>query len=295
MPAPFALRLRRGLLAFACGLCAAAASVSAAEREELAAFHRAMLDVALDPPAAASLRRLCAARASAGTLEAEVTFAGFRPGEAALAVLTDAPIRDVSRAVWLEPRFVSSELAARMERDWPELTLDWGWVFDRNGDGRVDWYGFVIGPVAVAPEGLRDPPDLSGGLDMAEVALLLENTPYRFWQIVDSDFDGAPDALLAPAMREDGWAEGVMLLEGIERPGGPDACCWRSEREAGPARECRATPSGCETPDGAMTAITARFGPDILRTLAGRFRLVEAGARACGLRPGALAQVPRSR
>ncbi len=295
MPALPARRLRRGLLAFACGLGAALAPVSGSEREAPAAFHRAMLDVALDPPAAASLRRLCAARASSGTLEAEATFAGFRPGEASLAVLTDAPIRDVSRAVWLEPRFVSSELAARTERDWPELTLDRGWVFDRNGDGRLDRYGFVTGPAAVAPEGPPDPPDLSGGLDMAAVALPMETTPCRFRQIVDSDFDGAPDAPLAPAMREDGRAEGVMLLEGIERPGGPAACRWRSDREPGPARECRATPSGRETVDGAMTAITARFGPDILRTLSGHFRLVEAGVRACDPRPGAPAQAPRAR
>jgi hypothetical protein len=289
--------LRRGVAALVCATTAAVASApaAAADRDALAAFHRAVLDVALDPPPESRLRRVCAATAEAGGLTAEATFAGFGSGRAEIAILTTTPVHDLARTVWLKPRFVAAEDRAAVERAWPELTLDWGWVYDRNGDGRLDWFAFVIGPVAVAPEGERDLPRLPGPMTKAEMRLLVANTPYRFWQIVDSDFDGAPDALLAPAMRRDGWAEGVMLLEGIERPGGPSACCWRSERQAGPGLECRPTPSGCETRDGALSAISARFGPDILPRLARFFRLAEAGARACDLAPGTVPKAPAAR
>lgn len=277
-------------LATALGVGAAAADW----REEVFAFHRGMLEEALDPPPEGRLELMCDGAGAAGDDPLpHVSFAGFDGRTASIAVLTAARPADLARTVWLRPRFVPAEERARVAAEWPELTLDWGWVYDRNGDGRIDWFAFVIGPAPVLPPGMTDPPDLRGMITKAELMLLLEHQAYRFWNVIDSDFDGAPDAMLVPARDAEGWVEGAMLLEGIGGEGAPAACCFRGPRGEGAGRECRPTATGCVTRDGDLVALSADFYAGLLRDVPALTGYVIDAWDACAMPAGALPQVPR--
>jgi hypothetical protein len=128
-----------------------------------------------------------------------LSFLTTERGRVQIAALTKAPIVQPEEVIALRPRFNPLPTA----RVGPAATLDWAYVYDRNGDGRVDYLVYLQNAHAVLPEPL--PPDfpkpevLPGGRVLGSMQLLramVENAQMVFRHYADERFTGRVDAVV---------------------------------------------------------------------------------------------------
>lgn len=79
---------------------------------------------------------------------------------------------------------------------------DWGWIWDRNGDGRVDYFTFVDGAMPVMSEEIAHlVPKKPGAVfkieSKEELDLITKNMQLVFTHHADDNFDGCSDAVVA--------------------------------------------------------------------------------------------------
>lgn len=88
----------------------------------------------------------------------------------------------------------------------PGRTLSWGWLYDRNGDGWVDYFTLADGAMPVISEKIAHlvprKPGVKRGDPLKiestqELALLLDNVQLVFTHHADDNFDGRSDAVVA--------------------------------------------------------------------------------------------------
>lgn len=96
-------------------------------------------------------------------------------------------------------------------------TQDWGFVWDRNGDGAVDYFVFLDGSVPVETPEIADRiplPDASGGYPAETLPLFLEHTRLAFHHHADDDFDGKSDAIVGSIHdpKRPGWIHRHVVL-----------------------------------------------------------------------------------
>lgn len=147
--------------------------------------------------------------------------------------LVDFPLRDM-RSFWTGGDF-SDDPDNRQ-------TSEWGWIYDRNADGRIDWVSYINGSLPVVPEEgvpagfpslLEDPARLTP----RQLGFLMKSGRVVYRHILDADFDANPDHILvSPISQESGFADGAMLFS-IRGPGN-FRCEWRSEHDASDTRPC---------------------------------------------------------
>lgn len=121
------------------------------------------------------------------------TLARTDDGRAALFVWTDrGPVRALEKVISFG--------------DQPEKSLSWGWLYDRNGDGSVDYFTLADGAMPVISEEIahlvpRRPGVKRGDpikIESAEeLRLLISNVQLVFTHHADDDFDGRSDAVVA--------------------------------------------------------------------------------------------------
>jgi hypothetical protein len=117
----------------------------------------------------------------------------------ALFTLTEKPVTSLAKAV----SFGAD----------PKKSLDWGFVYDRNGDGWVDYIVFLDGAMPVAtPEVLalvpkRPMPREGDSYTMSreEAALQMLNIRLVFTHYIDDNFDGKTDAIVSSLLDPDHW------------------------------------------------------------------------------------------
>ena len=169
--------------------------------------------------------------------DAHVTFVGFDEGEILLVVLTQQRFSNPNRNL----------LLAVGENSPPRGTRDWGYVFDRNYDGKVDYLAFLDGVNAVAPdEWAGELPNLTEPFTRRELTeVVIPNTRPVFWHMADDNFDGSHDGI-ATSMRnlETGWLDGWVVARDSDFDGRYDSCraflgTLRSELEV-----CAESPDG---------------------------------------------------
>lgn len=163
-------------------------------------------------------------------------------------------------------------------------TAEWGWVYDRNGDGRIDWMSYVESTVYYVPEeGVPDELALAAGGELLSDAVRI-----TFIHTVDADFDGRPDHMIGvPSEVESGWGEGAMMISLDDGNGGSD-CTWHSDYR-------RADDRACVARDGSFVTV----GPGPVRErafpvegLVAYFDLLNSVVGDCGYRPGEVAARP---
>lgn len=105
----------------------------------------------------------------------------------------------------------------------PGKSLSWGWLWDRNGDGRVDYFTFVDGAMPVASEKIahlvpKKPGAKRGGPlkveSVEELQLLMGSVQLVFTHHADDNFDGRSDAVVAALWHPDNpvWIHGYGVL-----------------------------------------------------------------------------------
>jgi hypothetical protein len=106
-------------------------------------------------------------------------------------------------------------------------SLDWGFLFDRNGDGWVDYFMYLDGALPVKTEEIADlvpkkpgakPFDPIEVTSWEQMKLILEHTRLVFTHNADDNFDGKSDGVVAAVRDVDspGWIYGNAVLRSRE-------------------------------------------------------------------------------
>jgi hypothetical protein len=272
------------------GTGAAAQAVQAPVSGQTAApIAKVLLDAVHDadsPPDGKTLRVLCAAKVETGPV---VSFVGAADGRVLLATLTESPLVDPSREIAL----LRWSLEAEQQQPGPSSTMDWGYVYDHDRDGRIDHLAFLIGPMLFEPE--VPPPNLPPVTGLDEVSRRVtaalfapDSTRTGFWQLLDTDHDGAMDTLAYPAMQKsNGWIRGWAVLTD---PGAAPArrTCRIMDRDGRVIEGCTAvagSAGGIDDGHGGYEGSTASAHehaqrPDLV------WEALQQGANACRLKAG---------
>lgn len=126
-------------------------------------------------------------------------------------------------------------------------TRNWGYVFDRNHDGKVDYLAFLDGPSPVAPDEQNgDLPNLTKqftGKELKEI--IIPNTKLVFWHMADDNYDGYHDGV-AVSMRklESGWIDGWIVARDVDFDGRYDSCKFFQGKLHSEHGDCEEDPVG---------------------------------------------------
>lgn len=267
--------LSRRMTMFAAPLLLAAAPAMDWPPAALSARVVAAEADAIAPRREQDLRAGCRQRDAEG----HVTFVNGADGRPLLVALTQRPLADPRRDIWLSPHFLSARDKGRSTG-----TEDWAYVLDENGDGRIDHIAYLIGPLPVrtgAPGEAPVPPIIDGSVKVTGVdamAAFFARLRFGFWQVIDMDGDGTADAAAWPAERkEDGWHRGWAL----QRLGDPSAC-WLVDAQGRPEQACTLDEGGRDlVSESAKAHLWAKDS-------AGVFARILNAAAACRFGPGSL-------
>jgi hypothetical protein len=233
---------------------------------------------AIAPRREADLRAGCRQRDGEG----HVTFVNGADGRPLLVALTQRPLADPRRDIWLSPHFLSARDKGRSTG-----TEDWAYVLDENGDGRIDHIAYLIGPLPVrtgAPGEAPVPPIVDGSVKVTGVdamAAFFARLRFGFWQVIDVDGDGTADAAAWPAERkEDGWHRGWA----VQQLGGSQ--CGLIDASGKSEQPCTPSSTGRDLVAEGATAHQWAVDPAIV------FNRVRAAGEACAFAPGLLRRLP---
>jgi hypothetical protein len=129
--------------------------------------------------------------------------------------------------------------------------MDWGYVLDRNQDGRVDYLAFLYGTACVAPEKCEEPlPSVTGGTLTRElIEVITRNIRLVFWHIADENFDGQTDLAAVPLITEaNGWMEGWLVTRDADFDRSFEECRHYAGLLRADLGACEGTPAGYSVP-----------------------------------------------
>ena len=233
--------LIRSMLAIAAMVGSFAAQGGSVE-EFVSLYKRAVAPIQT-PPDIGSLSKACEQKTAGGP---QVTLFAFRSTprqqKVGLAVFTDQPIADLSKVISLRVLFGPGPTA----RPGPGPTsLSWGYILDRNRDGKADYLMFLDGARPVAPEQFpADYPKGDAGLSHEQLKFLLDSSRMVFFHYADENFDGVVDTVVAPLASADRpiWVGGYGVLQSTKLDSNVDRD-WAFVRDI-------AKPSGAVPRDG---------------------------------------------
>ena len=176
------------------------AAAPAGAQTSLVSFYPTAHATIAGPPAADSMRVTCSERLTAeqSPLRAAVWMSLLAPpGQPAwIVALTTEPIRKPGDALSTTPRYGPLPTAKVFQSS----TLDWGWIWDRNGDGRVDYVAFLQNAHPVLPNPVPDTfpvptrkPDGSYTMTMPLLHAMIDRAQMVFRHYADDDFNGTAD------------------------------------------------------------------------------------------------------
>jgi hypothetical protein len=142
--------MRHLLIVIALGACGVA---SLAAQSSIISFYPIARAETANPPPLDSLVVLCRQKIEYQGNEGWLTLAGRRGGEAL--VVIDGKIKELPEAISLVPVSTAVPVGTAIPPTalpGPNGTLDWGYLWDRNGDGRADYLAYLDGALFVLPD-----------------------------------------------------------------------------------------------------------------------------------------------
>ena len=240
-----------GYFLFFGGYCHAEAS-SDRSYMNITSYYLNAEDQSRSPPPEESLRIVCQKKQKANgyiTKDHYITFIGVEDQKVLLFALTDKKMRDARKSIYLTTR-IFTEPTIRISGGGPGVTQDWGYVFDRNQDGLVDYLAFMLGPLPVAPIGYKkDLPNLSDSklqMTLGTVAkIYVPNSPLAYWHVADDNSDGSVDGFAKRALSLDnGWSYGWIVVKSSAFNNTFDKCRYYSEHDKNKSYLCEPTEEG---------------------------------------------------
>lgn len=223
-----------------------------AQDESLPFFYARAYALTQAPPAQSKLSIICQKKISN---EAPyfpnhfVNFVGVQKHKVLLAAITKGKLKNPQRNLYLRNRIV---LAGDKKT---KTVWDWAYVFDRNGDGKIDYFAFLIGPMPVKPKDFPSdyPPTTNNAVMLSKKQLIfhLHNMKLVFAHVADENFDGKPDATVRPAFdaKYKTWVNGWVVLRDSKSSGTLDECWYFREDMAKKEIPCERSDSGFYVPN----------------------------------------------
>ena len=203
------------------------------------AFHATAQATIATPPSADSMRVLCTreVRANETPLEVNGWFSFVAPprdSSAWIAVFTRNRVRKVSDVLTTTRLFSPLPTAAPGRSG----SLDWAWIWDRNGDGRADYVAYLQNAMGVLPDPLPDsfpaPTREANGrflLTQPFLYALIDHAAMVFRHYADDDFDGRVDVAVVEEADVDRpmFVRGWVVARASQRDGVVDGA-WAFRR-----------------------------------------------------------------
>lgn len=195
-------RTRSVLLPLAAGI-ATLAPRTVGEYPGILEFHPVAAAYAASPPPAERLRVLCTREFEADEAglgrKGWLTLMGDGGAPAVLFAFSFKKPAKPERLLTTTPRF-DPVPTAYVGKD---ATLEWAWVWDRNGDGRADYLAYLQNAHAVLPDPLPDSfptvernADGSFRVTKAVLEAMIDQARMVFRHYADEDADGRADAVV---------------------------------------------------------------------------------------------------
>ena len=219
--------------------------------------------------------------------DGHISFLGSNNDRAFIAALTEDQLHSPSQDVSLSPLFEMVGQLPNPRAFDPRsdtATLDWAFIFDRNGDGLVDYLAYLEGALPVFPENFHGRlPDLSDNkANKEELLLLLSSTRMVFWHMQDANFDGRHDMLFVPMTNDKlfgAWIDSWLITRDLDFDGQYDQCSYWTTSLAGEPLECASRKGKYRVPGRSFAGIRELPLPQSV-DLFGR---INKGAAGCGL------------
>lgn len=199
-----------------------------------AVYHKAYIATQLQGPQS-KLRIICQVKLDWGY----VTFVGAEEEKIIFVAFTEHKFRSPSKNL---------RTGGHLPRG---ATLDWGYVFDRNNDGKVDYFTFLNGPMPVVPEDWEgDLPNKNAPHSTEEIEFMLNNMEVDFWHLADDNFDGFHDGVAVSLLDLDtGWIDGLVVARDTDFDGNYDSCRTFNGRMHTETGECEGSHAGFHVPN----------------------------------------------
>lgn len=215
-----------------------------------------------------------------------VTFVGFKGDpKVVLAAVTLEPIDSLQHSIILSVDFDGIKpLAGKV--------TTWGYVFDRNGDGKIDYMALVGGAAAYEPEDFpEDFPDKKTDMSMEQIDYFVGHCRIVFDHWADDNFDGKIDGVVHVDLDPDReWVAREIVVRSRKFNGKfDDAWAFRGRIDEG-GEQIKHTSSAVPyhpigKTDDEITPATLADKTDILK-------LMNKAAKLCGMAKDSFRQVP---
>jgi hypothetical protein len=207
--------LLQHLLSGAAALCV---TLPLSAQSDALAFHAVAQATISAPPSARDLRILCTreVRARETPIGVNGWFSFLAPSSdssAWIAAFTVRRMRNAGDAITTQRLFTPLPTG----KPTASGTLDWAWIWDRNGDGRADYITYLQNAMGVLPDPLPDSfpaptRNADGSFQLTQPFLyaLIDEATMVFRHYADDDFDGRVDL----AMVEEADLDRPMFVRG---------------------------------------------------------------------------------
>lgn len=239
--------------------CVPAAQAADAAPQEIRHFHKQAYALTLSPPDPASFRTVC----ETDLADRRVSFIAAGDGPVIIAAITAGHIADPRKDISTMPAFFEKAGQPGLSVT-PGPVADWGYVWDRNRDGRIDYLAYLIGPNPVKPKGASFGLPAPGKpfASKEQYLTVIKSLRQVFWHMADEDFDGEADAFALMGRESSGWWRDWFIVSTSAEvlPSGADAFECSLE---GPGAQVKCEVEG-ESPlvfkvQGQGDDLTARF------------------------------------
>ncbi len=189
-----------------------------------------------------------------------VTFVGLETGKVLLAAITENKLKKPSIEILLKVQFLKLPYPPYIAPTAGRV-VDWGYVYDRNGEGKIDYVSYLVGPFPIKkPDFPSDYPKRGQSLNLSEIELFLKSMRLLFTHWADDNYDGKVDAVVFEAVDpERNWVEGWTAVRSTKYDGTVDEGWYFKEDINVREKDAERTGTGFST--RRIPGIEPVFGP----------------------------------
>lgn len=252
-------------------------------QRNLIEFYQAVDSMTLFPPVDRELTVLCEKEVD----RRFVTFVGLKGDSGVLlAAVTLAPIADLQKSISLTVDFngVSPN---------PGKISTWGYVFDRNGDGKIDYLALVGGAAAFEPDDFpEDFPVKDKRMNRKQVDYFVRNCRIVFNHWADDNFDGTLDGVVHINLDpEREWVKDHFVIRSTKFNGKFDDVWKFHEMINDRGGTVKHTATG--VPYHPIGQLNDVISPGTFAENTDILKLMNQAAKLCGLTMGSFQRAPR--
>ena len=225
------------------GAALAQTDVQSAKQEtgNILEFLPAVLTMTADPPPESHLKILCQVQLRAD--QGYATVLSVKDNKVFIIAFSPHQLERPWSTITLRGVFVPTGESHPTD----EGTMDWAYVFDRNGDGKIDLFSYLVGPLWMIPSADGDHDQLPVVKDGVLIDFFEENRDKLrngYWHVADDNFDGTPDVIVARTIDSRGWADGWVIVRDTDLDTDYDSCRATYADLDGAPVECTETEDG---------------------------------------------------